>query len=114
MFKVATHGEIVVLLFLGFGAPVLNSVLLVLASTQTFVLEIELILLGAGAAATPWKKLAVPNPTKSTIVELEGVAPLKAVVRFTRATFPVVPLIDIAPVAFAVGRAIPIPPPLLS
>ena len=85
-----------------------------MASTHTFVLKMEVVLLGAGAAATPWKKLAVPNPTKSTIVELEGEAPLKAVVEFTRATFPVVPLIDIAPVAFAVGRAIPITPPLLS
>src|SRR5205085_2240488 len=97
----------------GLGAPVAKSDAFWSVSVQPpLARRSDVVLLGAGAAPTPSKQLAVPpKPILSRIVASVGHAPLSAVVTLTSATLPAVPDMAIVPVVSGVGRGDPMAPP---
>jgi len=98
--------------FLGFGVLAEKLEALLFVSVQPFpALNTEVVFDGAGVGPVPSKQLAAPpKPTKS-ITPTVGHEPVRAVVLFTKATFPTVALIAIVPVASGVGSVTPLVPP---
>ena len=100
----------------GAGAPVVKSVPLLPVSVQPLpARKRAVVLVAAGAAAAPSKKLALPKPTRSSIcaswaAEQTVEAPLQArpAVVVARMTLPAVADRLRVPVASAVGSAVPV------
>ena len=102
------YGQVtaVVLELRGVGVAATKSLELTLVSVQPLPFRIAArMLLGAGVGPVPSKVVAVPYPTKSTMLEPTLLEPVRAVVVLTRATLPAVPAIASVPVASGVGRA---------
>src|SRR3989442_13345656 len=64
-----------------------------------------------GAAPAPSKQFAVPYPTRSIRFALPSGQPVRAVVDEERATFPLVALMFVPPVASGGGKGTPLPLP---
>jgi hypothetical protein len=98
----------------GFGALTVKSEALLSVSTLPFPFRrAAVVLLNVGVGAVS-EQLALPKPTKSTMLALVGHAPIKAVELFTSATLPAVALNAIVPDASGVGRLVVPPDPAAS
>src|SRR3569833_1493461 len=102
-------------LLCGAGADAAKSCRLLSVSAQPpLALMAAVVLLKVAAALPPSLQLAVPNPTRSTALPPERQLPLKAVVLLTSASFPLVPLRAMLPVASGAGRSVVPPLPCAS
>ncbi len=97
----------------GDGAPVEKSAALLSVSVQPLASRRAAVVFVSAGVAVPSKQLAAPNPMRS-ITPAVGQAPLNAAVPLTSATFPVVALIAIVPVASGGGRLTVPPAPTAS
>ena len=102
----------------GFGAPAPKSARLLSVSAHPELLRSKAVVLEVVGAAAPSKKLAVPHPTRSTIIAscagVHGVdPPLQAspMAELTRITFPAVADMAVVPLASGDGSKAPIAPP---
>gem|GEM_PF-5156780 len=108
---VAVAVEVGARVFRGVGVPSVKSKSLLFVSIDPLPFrKTAVVLLAAGAAPLPSKKLAVPYPTRSTIFArsgaVHGVLPplhAKPIVVLANITFPFDALISIAPVASGSG-----------
>ena len=97
----------------GFGGASVKSLALFRVSVHPFAARVAAFVLpAAGAGAVPRKQFAVlPYPTKSTMLESVGHAPVNGVAVLTSATLPDPAAIAIAPTASGVGSVAPLFPP---